>query len=61
MGEPKYLLMSYDRRAESEGEQGYEETRALCEEAADLFADPPPPVRDMYVRVRIRTATAGAS
>ncbi len=37
VGEPKYLLKSYVRRAEFEGEQGYEETWALCEEAADLF------------------------
>jgi RNAse (barnase) inhibitor barstar len=48
VGEPKYLLLSYDRQAEFEGEQDYEETWALCEDAADLFADPPPPVRDTY-------------
>jgi RNAse (barnase) inhibitor barstar len=48
VGEPKYLLQSYDRRAEYEGEEDYEETWALCEDAADLFADPPPPARDTY-------------
>ncbi|MEV0639269.1 barstar family protein [Streptomyces sp. NPDC050619] len=48
MGEPKYLLLSYDRQAEFEGEDGYEETWALCEDAADLFADPPAPTRGTY-------------
>ena len=48
MGAPKYVLLSYDREAEFEGEEGYEETWALCEDAEDLFADPPPPLRDVY-------------
>ncbi|WP_411149749.1 barstar family protein [Streptomyces sp. A30] len=48
MGEPKYLLLSYDGQAEFEGEEGYEETWALCQDADDLFADPPPPTWDRY-------------
>lgn len=48
MGAPKYVLLSYDEGAESTGEHGYEETWALCEDAADLFADPPPPIRETY-------------
>ncbi|MDT0485492.1 barstar family protein [Streptomyces doebereineriae] len=48
MGAPKYVLLSYDREAEFEGEEGYEETWALCEDAEDLFADPPPPLRGVY-------------
>lgn len=48
MGAPKYVLLSYDREAEFEGQDGYEETWALCEDAADLFADPPPPTRETY-------------
>ena len=48
MGAPKYVLLSYDREAEFEGEDGYEETWALCEDAADLFADPPPQARETY-------------
>ncbi|MFD3499087.1 hypothetical protein ACFWWT_06855 [Streptomyces sp. NPDC058676] len=48
MGEPKYLLLSYDGQAEFEGEEGYEETWALCQDADDLFADPPPPRRAVY-------------
>lgn len=47
MGAPKYVLLSYDRQAEFEGED-HEETWALCEDVADLFADPPPPVRETY-------------
>lgn len=42
MGAPKYVLLSYD------GEEGTDETWALCEDAADLFADPPPPARKTY-------------
>ncbi|MFJ4202778.1 barstar family protein [Streptomyces sviceus] len=48
MGAPKYVLLSYDRQAEFEGEEGYEETWAWCEDAEDLFADPPPPLREVY-------------
>ena len=48
MGAPQYVLLSYDEGAESTGEHGYEETWALCEDAADLFADPPPPARGTY-------------
>jgi hypothetical protein len=48
VGQPKYLLLSYDRQAESEGEEDHEETWALCEDADDLFADPGPPTRDLY-------------
>ena len=48
MGEPKYALLSYDDRSEREGEEGYEETWALCQDADDLFADPPPPRPDLY-------------
>ncbi|MFF7274688.1 barstar family protein [Streptomyces griseorubiginosus] len=48
MGAPKYVLLSYDREAEFEGEEGYEETWALCEDVTDLFADPPPPARETY-------------
>ncbi|WP_328680177.1 barstar family protein [Streptomyces sp. NBC_00343] len=48
MGAPKYVLLSYDEGAESTGEHGYEETWALCQDAADLFADPPPPTRGTY-------------
>lgn len=48
MGASKYVLLSYDEGAESTGEHGYEETWALCEDAADLFADPPPPARVSY-------------
>ncbi|MFI9175372.1 barstar family protein [Streptomyces lincolnensis] len=66
MGKPKYLLLSYDRRAEYEGEEGYEETWALCQDAADLFADPPPPTRGTYELLgcapegRLSAALAGA-
>ncbi|MEU0942740.1 hypothetical protein ABZ379_08055 [Streptomyces canus] len=48
MGAPKYVLLSYDRQAEFEGGEGYEETWAWCEDAEDLFADPPPPLREVY-------------
>ncbi|MGW7723334.1 hypothetical protein ACWGJ6_08300 [Streptomyces canus] len=48
MGAPKYVLVSYDREAEFEGEEGYEETWALCDDAEDLFADPPSPLRGVY-------------
>nr|WSY52556.1 barstar family protein [Streptomyces sp. NBC_00886] len=48
MGAPKYVLLSYDDGAESTGEYGYEQTWALCEDADDLFADPPPPTRETY-------------
>ncbi|MCT9083093.1 barstar family protein [Streptomyces fulvoviolaceus] len=48
MGAPKYVLLSYDREAEFEGQDGYEETWALCEDAGDLFADPPPPTPETY-------------
>nr|WP_203614952.1 barstar family protein [Streptomyces sp. SID13726] len=41
-------MLSYDRQAEFEGEEGYEETWALCEDAENLFADPPPPAREVY-------------
>ncbi|MFD4873419.1 barstar family protein [Streptomyces sp. NPDC058420] len=48
MGAPKYVLLSYDEGAEAAGEDGYEQTWALCQDADDLFADPPPPVRETY-------------
>ncbi|MFK4100894.1 barstar family protein [Streptomyces sp. NPDC019531] len=48
MGAPKYVLLSYDREAEFEGEEGYEETWAFCQDVTDLFANPPPPVRETY-------------
>jgi len=48
VGAPKYVLLSYDEEAEFTGEHGYEQTWALCEDAADLFADPPPPARGTY-------------
>ncbi|WP_053752817.1 barstar family protein [Streptomyces sp. MMG1533] len=48
MGEPKYLLLSYDGQADFEDEGAYEETWALCQDVDDLFADPPPPTRDRY-------------
>lgn len=48
MGAPKYVLLSYDEGAESTGEHGHEQTWALCEDADDLFADPPPPARETY-------------
>jgi RNAse (barnase) inhibitor barstar len=48
VGAPKYVLLSYDRQAEFEGEEGYDETWAWCEDAEDLFADPPPPLREVY-------------
>ncbi|WP_128379244.1 barstar family protein [Streptomyces cavernae] len=48
MGPPKYVLLSYDAGYESDGEDGYEETWALCADAEDLFGDPPPPSRGMY-------------
>jgi RNAse (barnase) inhibitor barstar len=66
VGAPQYLLLSYDEGAESTGEHGYEETWALCEDAADLFADPPPPVRETYELLgcapegELRTALARA-
>ncbi|MGQ4435688.1 barstar family protein [Streptomyces sp. SAS_260] len=48
MGAPKYVLLSHDEGAETDGEDGYEQTWALCQDADDLFADPPPPVRETY-------------
>jgi RNAse (barnase) inhibitor barstar len=66
VGTPKYALLSYDQEAEFEGEKGYEETWALCQDAADLFADPPPPVRRTYELLgcapegELRTALAHA-
>lgn len=48
MGPPKYLLLSYDAEAEFNGEGGYEETWAACEDAEGLFGDPPPPARRTY-------------
>ncbi|MFJ8140348.1 barstar family protein [Streptomyces sp. NPDC096013] len=48
MGAPKYVLLSYDEGAEATGEHGHEQTWALCQDADDLFADPPPPVRETY-------------
>ncbi|MER6353192.1 barstar family protein [Streptomyces sp. NPDC001634] len=48
MGAPKYVLLSYDQQAEFEGEEGYEETWALCEDTEGLFADPRPPARGTY-------------
>jgi hypothetical protein len=48
VAEPKYLLLSCDGQAEFEGEEDYEETWALCEDADDLFADPPQPRRDIH-------------
>ncbi|MEU9174177.1 barstar family protein [Streptomyces sp. NPDC048420] len=48
MGAPKYVLLSCDQESEPEGEEGHEETWALCEDVTDLFADPPPPVRETY-------------
>ncbi|WP_329597642.1 barstar family protein [Streptomyces pseudovenezuelae] len=48
MGAPKYVLLSYDRQADFGGEEGYEETWAWCEDAEDLFADPSPPLREVY-------------
>jgi RNAse (barnase) inhibitor barstar len=48
VGAPKYVLLSYDEQAEFTGEDGYEQTWALCEDADALFADPPPPVRGTY-------------
>ncbi|MFF7642110.1 barstar family protein [Streptomyces canus] len=48
MGAPKYVLLSHDRQAEFEGGAGYEETWAWCEDAEDLFADPPPPLQEVY-------------
>ncbi|MGW0334418.1 barstar family protein [Streptomyces sp. NPDC003011] len=48
MGKPTYLLLSYDRQAEFEGEEDHEETWALCEDADDLFADQRPPGRNLY-------------
>jgi hypothetical protein len=48
VGAPRYLLLSYDRQAEFDCEQDYDETWAVCEDADDLFADPPPPRRDIY-------------
>lgn len=44
----KYALLSYDVQSEFDGEDGYEETWALCADAADLFGDPPPPPRQTY-------------
>ncbi|MFF4034849.1 hypothetical protein ACFYZ2_34760 [Streptomyces sviceus] len=38
MGAPKYVLLSHDRQAEFEGEEGHEETWAWCEDAEDLFS-----------------------
>ncbi|PAZ17534.1 hypothetical protein CLM62_02105 [Streptomyces sp. SA15] len=66
MGRPKYVLLSYDQEAEFEGQENYEETWALCQDAADLFADPPPPVRGTYELLgcapegELRTALARA-
>lgn len=48
MGAPKYVLLSYDEGAGTTGEHGYEQPWALCQDADDLFADPPPPVRETY-------------
>lgn len=48
MSSPKYVLLSYDQEARLEGEEPYEETWALCEDAEDLFADPPPPLREVH-------------
>ncbi|KUM89100.1 MULTISPECIES: hypothetical protein [Streptomyces] len=48
MGAPKYVLLSYDRQADFGGEEGYEETWAWCEDAEGLFADPSPPLREVY-------------
>ena len=48
MEPPKYVLLSYDAQSEFDGEDGYEETWALCADAEDLFADPPPPARHTY-------------
>ena len=48
VGAPKYVLLSYDEGSESTGEHGYEQTWALCQDADDLFADPPPPNRETY-------------
>ncbi|WP_420311526.1 barstar family protein [Streptomyces sp. YS-B37] len=66
MGAPKYVLLSYDEGAEAAGEDGYEQTWALCQDADDLFADPPPPVRETYEllgctpEAALRTALARA-
>ncbi|MFJ9632067.1 barstar family protein [Streptomyces sp. NPDC101175] len=46
MGAPQYLLLSYDEGSKPLGEHGYEQTWALCQDADDLFADPPPPARE---------------
>ncbi|MET7569647.1 barstar family protein [Streptomyces sp. NPDC005492] len=48
MGAPKYVLLSYDEGTEPIGEYGHERTWALCEDATDLFADPPPPTPERY-------------
>ncbi|MGW0823377.1 barstar family protein [Streptomyces sp. NPDC002845] len=48
MERPKYVLLSYDAEAEYDGEDGNEETWALCADAQDLFADPRPPARGTY-------------
>ena len=66
MGEPKYVLLSYDREGEFEGAEGHEGTWALCEDAEDLFADPLPARRDTYELLgcspegELRTALARA-
>lgn len=48
MEPPRYVLLSYDAEAEFNGEDGYEETWALCADAEGLFGDPPPPARGTY-------------
>lgn len=40
---PRYVLLSYDAEAEFNGEDGYEETWAMCADAEGLFGDPPLP------------------
>lgn len=48
MEPPRDVLLSYDAEAEFDGEDGYEETWALCADAEGLFGDPPPPARGTY-------------
>jgi len=45
---PKYVLLSHDAEAEFSGEEGYEETWAMCADAENLFGDPSPPARGTY-------------
>ncbi|MEV7285504.1 barstar family protein [Streptomyces sp. NPDC093252] len=45
---PKYALLSCDRRAEYEGEPGYEEPWGTCTDVTGLLAKAPTPSRETY-------------